>query len=166
MELFIILILFILLISFHKKKNIYENFTPDERKYNICSDSQNGSGETQISVTTTQIPKSTQGFLTTLLDITEESSVGKYFHIHHCPPNISGQVNQYDYIFNHNIIDHSENQTIDDPFYNKDYHNPHPHSEFFVTYEYLDGKYDDKINLDFQTSHEKAIENDSRFGPP
>ena len=94
MELLIIIIVFYLLISFHKKKNIYENFTPDERQFNVCNDSELGNGETHLSVSSNQIPKSTQGFLTSLLGITEEKSLGKYFNIHECPPNISGSVNQ------------------------------------------------------------------------
>jgi hypothetical protein len=166
MELLIIIIIFYLLIYFHKKKNIYENFTPDERQFNVCIDSELGNGETHLSVSSNQIPKSTQGFLTSLLGITEENIHGKHFNIQPCSSRNINNVKQYDYIFNHNIIDHAENQTIDDTFYNKNYHNPHPHSEFFVTYEYLDGKYDDTINLDFQTTHEKTIETDSRFGSP
>jgi hypothetical protein len=163
MELLIILLIFYFLVYFHKKKDIYENFAPDEKQYNVCIDSELGKGETHLSISSNQIPKSTQGFLTSLLGITEEKTVGKYFNIHECSPNKIGKVHQYDYIFNQNIIDHPNNETIDDVYYHHKYHNPHPHSELFVTYEYLDGNYDDKINIDFETSHEKIIDSDSRF---
>lgn len=166
MELLIILLLFYFLVYFHKKNNIYENFVPDERQYNVCLDSELGNGETHISISSNQVPKSTSGFLTSLLDITEEKSVGKYFNINNCSPNKIDKVKQYDYIFNHNIIDHTDNPKIDDSFYNKGYHNPPPQSEFFVTYEYMNGNYDNTINLDFENSHQKTIDSDSRFGPP
>tara|TARA_Y100000389_G_scaffold197408_1_gene231950 strand:+ start:311 stop:811 length:501 start_codon:yes stop_codon:yes gene_type:complete len=166
MELLIILFIFYLIVSFHKKKNIYENFVPDERQYNICLESDLGNGETHISVNSNQIPKSNSGFFTSLLGITEENLHGKHFNIHSCSSSNINNVKQYDYIFNQNIIDHSNNETINDVYYNHKYHNPHPLSEFFVTYEYLDGKYDDKINLDFENTHQTIIDSDTRFGAP
>tara|TARA_Y100001958_G_C21246597_1_gene577147 strand:+ start:5594 stop:6097 length:504 start_codon:yes stop_codon:yes gene_type:complete len=165
MEFLIIILVFILIICIHKEKNVYEPFVPDERQYNVCIDSELGKGETHLSIHTNQVPPPTTGFLSSLLNITEEKTLGKYFNVHKCSPQNVGKVNEIDYIFNHNIIDHSNNESIDDLYYHKNYHNPHPHSELFVTYEYINGDYDNSINLEFERSYQKKIESDPRFGP-
>ena len=110
MEFLIIILVFILIICIHKEKNVYEPFLPDERQYNVCIDSNLGQGETHLSIHTNQVPQPTTGFLTSLLNITEEKTLGKYFNVHECSPQNVGKVNEIDYIFNHNIIDHSNNK--------------------------------------------------------
>ena len=167
MEFFIVLLVFYLIIYKHKKnKNtFYEPFLPDERQYKVCSDSNLGKGETHLSIHTNQVPTVTTGFLSSLLNETEETSLGKYFSDHECSPSTISSLNQLDYIFDQNIIDHSNNSEIVDLYYDRNYHNPHPNSEFSVTYEYMNGNYDNTINTGFQNSYQQKIESDSRFGP-
>lgn len=165
MEFLIIIIVFIFIIFIHKEKNVYEPFIPDERQYNICIDSDLGKGESHLSIYTNQVSKPTTGFLSSLLDITEEKNLGKYFNVHKCSPKTIGKVDEIDYIFNYNVIDHSNNENNDDLHYHMNYHNPHPHSDFFITYEYIDGNYDNTINLEFEKSYQQTIDSDPRFGP-
>ena len=160
MELLIFLFVVYLIIYTHRVNNdVYEYFYPDERQYVLCG---NEGGETNISMKEIKPSPPLKGFFSSLLKNTEEKSSDKHFGIHMCIPRQAVE-KEVEYIYDHNIIDHEENEKDSTSFDTYNYHYSPVDKNYFVTYEVTQTEYDDAFNQQFLENRDKIFNTDDRF---
>ena len=103
-----------------------------------------------------------KGFFSSLLKNTEEKSSDKHFGIHMCIPRQAVE-KEVEYIYDHNIIDHEENEKDYTSFYTYNYHYSPVDKNYFVTYEVTQTEYDDAFNQQFLENRDKIFNTDDRF---
>jgi len=148
----ILIILFIYILILSNRKDLYEMFRPNETQFTVCpSKTQNGKGETLISIKENSLPTVQKGFYTSVIESTGEKKYTPYFQTPTC--SLIQQQSIRDF-YGNNIIDYDKDKKIlinpmDDPY-------SQPEDNYSILYPNI-------FNDKFVEQHKESIQNDERF---